>query len=119
MVETRWSSATKRPSTSPSSSSVPPPKRSKVRAPPPRRSKNLASPPSDLTVRLTDLNRGPNQAEAPLSPTASAPGRTEEDSAAAARSRGSVEDTTAQKGGVFWAFRLLVGLARVGLESSS
>jgi SpoVK/Ycf46/Vps4 family AAA+-type ATPase len=63
MVETRRSSAAKRPS--PSSSSVPPPKR-----------------PKD---------------DAPLSPTASAPGRTDEDSGAAARSSGSPEDTTAQK----------------------
>ncbi|CAD6255841.1 unnamed protein product [Miscanthus lutarioriparius] len=70
MVETRRSSAAvaagKRPSPSPSSSSVPPPKRPK--------------------------------AESPGSPTASAPGRAEEDSvagAAPARSTGSAEDVSA------------------------
>jgi hypothetical protein len=115
MVETRWNSvaaaATKRPSSSLSSSSVPPPKRTKV---PP------LSPLPNLTARLTDLIRDPNQAEAPLSPTTSAPERTEEDSAAVAvaRSNRSPEDTTAQKGGGFCAFRLL-GLVGVGLESNS
>jgi hypothetical protein len=57
-----------------------------------------------LTCRLTDLNRGPDQAESSGSPTASAPGRAEEDSvagAAPARSAGSVDDAAAvaQKGG--------------------
>jgi hypothetical protein len=70
----------------------------------PRGSKNLASPFPDLTCRLTDLNRGPDQAESSGSPTASAPGRAEEDSvagAAPARSAGSVDDAAAvaQKGG--------------------
>jgi len=59
-------------------------------------------PPPDLTRWLTDLNRGPDQAEAPASPTASAPGRAEEDSAPAdpARSAGPSEDAAAaaQKG---------------------
>jgi hypothetical protein len=32
----------------------------------------------NLTSRLTDLIRDPNQAEAPLWPTTSAPGRTED-----------------------------------------
>jgi hypothetical protein len=78
------------------------------------------SPLPNLTARLTDLIRDPNQAEAPLSPTTSAPERTEEDSAAVAvaRSNRSPEDTTAQKGGGFCAFRLL-GLVGVGLESNS
>uniref|UniRef100_A0A804MJ86 TEA domain-containing protein n=1 Tax=Zea mays TaxID=4577 RepID=A0A804MJ86_MAIZE len=64
----------------------------------PRGSKNLASPFPDLTCRLTDLNRGPDQAESSGSPTASVPGRAEEDSvagAAPARSAGSVDDAAA------------------------
>lgn len=118
MVETRRSSASKRSSPSRSSSSAPPPKRPKVRAP--RGSKNLASPPPDLTPGLTDLNCNPNQAEAPASPTASAPGRTEEDSAAAAaaRSTGSAEDAAAKRGEGFRAFWLL-GFGGMALESIS
>ncbi|KAF8672914.1 hypothetical protein HU200_049139 [Digitaria exilis] len=66
-------------------------------ATPSRRSKNPPSPLPDLTRRLTDLNHGPDQAESPASPTASAPGRAEEDSAPAApeRSAGSAEDAAA------------------------
>ncbi|KQJ87390.1 hypothetical protein BRADI_4g10700v3 [Brachypodium distachyon] len=94
MVETRRSSAAKRPSASPSpspvspSASAPPPKRPKVSSSPCGSGRNLAP-------DLTDLNRGRGQAEPPSSPASSAPGRAEEDSeaaAAAARSGGGSAD---------------------------
>ncbi|CAM0874130.1 unnamed protein product [Alopecurus aequalis] len=93
MVETRRSSAAKRPaSSSPSpgspSASAPPPKRPKVTPPSPCESDR------NLAPDLTDLNRVPDQAEPPASPTSSAPGRAEEDSvtAASTRSDGLAED---------------------------
>ncbi|VAI03982.1 unnamed protein product [Triticum turgidum subsp. durum] len=93
MVETRRSSAAKRPSsTSPPpgspSASAPPPKRPKVRPLSPRGSDKNLAPDS------TDLNPVPRQAESPASPTSSAPGRAEEDSeaAAATRSAGLADD---------------------------
>ncbi|KAM0873709.1 hypothetical protein ACQ4PT_037903 [Festuca glaucescens] len=92
MVETRRSSAAKRPaSTSPSpspSASAPPPKRPKVRPLSPCESDR------NLAPDLIDLNRVHDQAEPPASPTSSAPGRAEEDSvtAAATGSAGLAED---------------------------
>ncbi|KAF7043052.1 hypothetical protein CFC21_052502 [Triticum aestivum] len=91
MVETRRSSAAKRPSSTsppPGSPSAPPPKRPKVRPLSPRGSDKNLAPDS------ADLNPVPRQAEPPASPTSSAPGRAEEDSeaAAATRSAGLADD---------------------------